>query len=76
MVGEVTALSHEVGDDSVEGAALEVEALSLLTGAESAEVLRGDGGVVVELDGDTASGGAADRDVEEDSGVGSGSSHF
>merc|ERR1711865_1257729 len=39
VVGEVTALAHEVGDDTVEGGALEAEAL--LAGAQDAEVLRG-----------------------------------
>lgn len=48
--GEVTALKHELGDDTVEVGALVVEGLAgaagtLLTGAESAEVLSGlDGG--------------------------------
>ena len=37
VVGEVSALAHEVGDDAVEGGALEAEAL--LAGAERAEVL-------------------------------------
>lgn len=41
---EVTALEHELGDDAVEGGALEVEGLAglagaLLAGAEGAEVL-------------------------------------
>jgi hypothetical protein len=44
--GEVTTLKHELGDDAVEGSALEVKglaaaALALLSGAESAEVLSG-----------------------------------
>ena len=44
--GEVTTLEHELGDDAVEGSALEVEglaaaALALLSGAESTEVLSG-----------------------------------
>lgn len=44
--GEVTTLEHELGDDAVEVGALVVEGLagaagSLLTGAESAEVLGG-----------------------------------
>jgi hypothetical protein len=44
--GEVTTLKHELGDDTVEGGALVVEGLaraagSLLTSAESAEVLGG-----------------------------------
>lgn len=43
--GEVAALAHEVGDDAVEGGALEVKGLaglsrSLLAGAEASEVLR------------------------------------
>jgi hypothetical protein len=43
---EVTTLEHELGDDTVEGSTLEVEGLAaaastLLTGAESAEVLGG-----------------------------------
>lgn len=42
--GEVTTLKHELGDDTVEGSTLEVEGLAatagtLLTSAESAEVL-------------------------------------
>lgn len=44
--GEVTALEHEVGDDSVEGRALVAEAL--LASAESTEVLSGLGDHVVE----------------------------
>ena len=36
--GEVTTLAHEVGDDTVECGSLESE--SLLSGAESTEVLR------------------------------------
>jgi len=43
--GEVTALEHEAGDDSVEGAALEAEAL--LASAEGSEVLGGLGDDVV-----------------------------
>ena len=43
--GEVTALEHEVGDDTVERRALVAEAL--LAGAESAEVLGGLGDNVV-----------------------------
>jgi hypothetical protein len=44
--GEVTTLEHELGDDTVEGGALVVEGLAraagtLLTSAESAEVLGG-----------------------------------
>lgn len=44
--GEVTTLEHELGNDTVEGSALEVEGLAaaagtLLTSAESAEVLGG-----------------------------------
>ena len=39
VVGEVTALAHEVGDHAVEGGSL--VAHSLLTSAKSTEVLRG-----------------------------------
>ncbi len=39
MVGEVTTLAHELGDDTVEARALEAEAL--LHGAKGAEVLAG-----------------------------------
>jgi hypothetical protein len=44
--GEVTTLEHELGNDTVEGSTLEVEGLAaaagtLLTSAESAEVLSG-----------------------------------
>ena len=37
--GEVATLAHEVGDDTVEGGSL--EAVSLLAGAQGAEVLTG-----------------------------------
>jgi hypothetical protein len=68
--GEVATLSHELSNDSVEAAALVVEGLAgladaLLTGAESSEVLRGDGGVGEELELDAASGLTTDRNVEE-----------
>lgn len=67
---EVAALSHELSDDSVEAAAFVVEGLAgladaPLTGAESSEVLRGDGGVLEELELDAASGLTTDRNVEE-----------
>ena len=39
VVGEVTTLAHEVGDDAMEGGGLVAEAL--LAGAESTEVLGG-----------------------------------
>jgi hypothetical protein len=39
VVGEVTTLAHELGDDAVEARALEAEAL--LPGAKGAEVLAG-----------------------------------
>jgi hypothetical protein len=37
VVGEVTTLAHEVGDDTVESAVLEAE--PFLSGAQSSEVL-------------------------------------
>ena len=70
--GEVPALAHEVGDDSVEDAVLVVEGLArladaLLAGAQRAEVLHGLGhGGAVEAHGDPPRGLAADGDVEED----------
>ena len=70
--GEVSALAHEVGDDSVEDAVLVVEGLArladaLLAGAQRAEVLHGLGhGGAVEAHGDPPRGLAADGDVEED----------
>lgn len=45
VVGEVTTLAHEAGDDTVEGGALEAE--SLLASAESTEVLRGLGNYIL-----------------------------
>ena len=39
VVGEITALAHELGDDAVEAAALEAKAL--LVGAQAAEILWG-----------------------------------
>jgi hypothetical protein len=79
--GEVTALEHEVGDDSVEGRALVAEAL--LAGAESTEVGGGLGdNVVIEVEVDAAGllldlrsrsavleDGALPGDVEENLGV-------
>lgn len=44
--GEVTALEHELGDDSVERRSLVSEAL--LTGAESTEVLSGLWDILIE----------------------------
>jgi len=58
VVGEVTALAHEVGDDTVERAALVAKAL--LAGAEGTEVLGGLGDdVSTELHDDAASLSAA-----------------
>jgi len=65
---EITPLDHKFGDDTVELAPLETEAL--LAGAEGTEVLgrlRDDVGAEFELD--ATSGGATDRDVEVDLGV-------
>jgi len=73
--GEVTTLSHEARDDTMELASLEVEGLArltstLLTSAESSKVLGGVGSIFVELDGDTTSILVVDGNVEEDSRVG------
>jgi hypothetical protein len=69
--GEITTLDHEGLDDTVEGAALEVQRLAgltdaLLASAEGAEVVCGLGDdIVVELEDDAASRG----DVEPDAGA-------
>ena len=74
--GEVTTLDHEVRDDTVESGALVVKGLAgasdtLLTSAESAEVLGGLGaGVGEELEHDAAGGLTSDGDIEENLGVG------
>merc|ERR1712037_643243 len=61
----IATLAHEVGDDPVEGGALEPEAL--LPGAEGAEVLRGLGHhVSAQLHDDLAHRGTVGGDVEED----------
>ena len=78
---EVATLGHELGDHSVEGAVLEVQGLSLggvslLTSAESAEVLGGNRCVVVEVDCNTAGSSTTNGDIEEDLGVDSWSCHF
>lgn len=68
--GEVAALAHEAGDDSVESRALVVQGLpapsgSLLSGAKSSEVLRRSRRRVgVEFHHDPSRGGPTDRDVE------------
>ena len=72
--GEVAALGHEAGDDTVELAALEVEVLALgahalLTGAEGTEILSSVWGVLsVEGDLNSASRLATNGNVEEDFG--------
>ena len=63
MLGEVTSLKHELGDDTVEAGALVPKAL--LAGAESAEVLGRLGdvlGVEVEVD-DALTAGVLDLEV-------------
>jgi len=70
MSGEITALTHEVFDDPVEGTAFVVKWLtrlchSLVTSAKSAEVLGGSWhDVVEELKDDSASFIAADLNVK------------
>jgi len=66
VVGEVTTLAHEVGDDPVEGRSL--EPVALLAGAQGAEVLRGLGhNIFTELHDNTSNGGAVSGDIEETS---------
>jgi hypothetical protein len=65
LVSEVTTLSHEAGNNSMEGSTLEVKSLarladSLLASAESSEVLRSLGGVGGEVKSDAASRGSTD----------------
>lgn len=61
--GEVAALKHEVGDDTVEGGALVAE--TLLPGGELTEVTGGLGDDVVEEPEDDATRGlVVDRDIE------------
>jgi hypothetical protein len=73
--GEVAALAHEVGYDTVEGRTLVMQRLAggaeaLLAGAEAAKVLgRLGDGVGEELHDDAAGPGLADEDVEEHLGV-------
>ena len=69
--GEITSLSHELRNDSVESASLEVESLTLwsaalLTCAESSEVLRGLWSVSCEVHSDSAGSLTANGNVEED----------
>jgi len=63
VVGEVSALAHEVGDDAVEGRALVPE--SLFSGAKGAEILSGLGHHIgPQLHDDSADGVATGSDVE------------
>ena len=69
--GEITSLSHELRNDSVESASLEVESLTLwgaalLTCAESSEVIRGLWSVSHEIHSDSAGSLTANGNVEED----------
>jgi len=62
---EVTTLTHEARDNSVEGRALEAEAL--LSSAQSTEVLSCAGhNIFSQLEDNTASGVTTNGDVEED----------
>lgn len=73
---EVSALDHELLDDTVEAGALEVQRLArlaqaLLASREAAEVLSRLGNkVAIELHGDTTRGPTADCNVKEDAGTG------
>jgi hypothetical protein len=69
MLGEIAALKHKVGNDTVKARSLVSE--TILAGRELAEVTRGFGNdVVVELELDTARGrwqvsGRSDREMGE-----------
>ena len=63
VVGEVTSLAHEIGDDTVEAGSLVSE--SLLAGAQSTEVLGGLGNNIgSQLHGDSSSGLSANGDIK------------
>lgn len=63
--GEITALAHEIRDDSVERGRLVSNAS--LTGAESTEVLGSLWHYIsIKLEGDAAGSCASNRDIEED----------
>jgi len=67
VASEVAALTHETGNDAVEGTALEGELSALLAGAECTEVLSGLWyHIGTEFHGDTTSISAANGDIEED----------
>jgi len=69
LVGEVTALQHEVWDNSVEWRVLVAE--SLLAGSQSSEVLSGLGGHILEkLEGDSSKRLLVGGDIEINSRVG------
>jgi len=64
VVGEITSLAHESGDDTVETGSLESE--SLFSGTQSTEILGGFGDYIgSQLHDDTASGFSADGDIEK-----------
>jgi len=68
VVGEVAALAHEPGDDSVERRVLEAEAL--LHGAQSAEILCGLGHYIgTQLHNDAAKSLSTSSHIEEDLGA-------
>jgi len=70
MVGEVTTLEHELGDDAVEGAVLVGQTAALLASAEGTEVLGSLGNhISVQLKSDAAELGTVGGDVKEDSRV-------
>lgn len=71
VAGEVTALAHEVGNDAVEGATLEGQAVALFSSAQGAEVFDGAGDDVgAEFHDDTAESGTVSSHIEEDTRVG------
>jgi len=64
MVGEVTTLTHEVGDDTVERTSLVAE--SLFSGTECPEVLSGLGdNIIPQLHRNTANGLVISRHIEK-----------
>jgi hypothetical protein len=68
VIGEITSLAHKVLNDTVETASRESE--SLFTGAQSTEVLGGQGDHVgTQFHGDAAGRSSADCDIKVDLGI-------
>ena len=73
MVCEISSLSHETSDYSVEGATLVMKRPASLLGytlfscTKSTEILRSLWSVIIQLNDNPSFGFATDRDIKEDS---------